>query len=406
MTHAAAVVALASGCYFDAAVGRVRASRDASAEVADVTEDAPDVAAVDVADAPSDMGVRPVDDPRREVSGLGSLAPAVSVDPGAPEDHFRLYYLGRDGALWMERRRASTLASVCAVSLGAPDGRAIAGRPAAGDRAAQVVIAPVREPDGRVQLWLREETTEGGACGGAFSPWAALPASPYEITSAPAVYQWPIGAQFPAGNTYVLASTRSGLAMLLRREGRDAWDPWTLVPRQPADVRVYGRPGVLEWGATLEVFALAETSGGRPSLFRTVYYADQDRWLNAWTDLPLQPDDAPASGVDARSFFPVSAEAEQWLVYMGASGRLWRRAFHLVGGDAIWSPWSALPAIARGEVDASPSAVSIGVARTAGVTSELIVTAVPPGERSLYVSRWSVTSRSFEPWSLAPDPLR
>ena len=399
---------VAAGCYFDSTVGRVPASRDAAVDGTDVTDVADVTRVADVTDAAdvADAGVAPVDDPRREVSGLGSLAPTLSADPRSPTDRFRAYYVGRDGALWMERRATATLAVDCAEALGAPEGRALVGRPGAGDRVAQAVVAPVREADGSVQLWIREEGAADGPCSGGFSPWAALPRCPYAITSAPAVYQFPIGARFPAGNTYVLASTREGLAMLLRRPDGAGWRPWELAPGRPSDVQVYGRPGLLEWGDHLEVWTLAAGASGRPRLLRTLYLAGEDRWYSGWLEEPLAADDPPATSVDARSFFPVASEAEQWLAYTGASGQLWTRAFHRVGLDTLWSPWRAQAAIARGEIAAAPSAVSIGVGRTAGATSELIISSAPPGERRLFVSRWSSATRWFEPWAPAPDALR
>ena len=403
MRRALACAVLSAGCYFDPTVGRVHASMDVAVSDADDVVDASD--ASDAVDA-TDAGVTPVDDPRREVTGFGSMAPTVSADPRAPADRFRLYYLGSDGALWMERRSSATLALDCAVSLGAPEGRAIVGRPGAGDRASQAVVAPVREADGRTQLWVREEAEADGACGGAFSPWAALPRSPYEFTATPAVYQFPIGASFPAGNTYVLASTREGLAMLLRGSGSASWGEWFLVPGRPTDAQVYGRPGLLEWGDHLEVWTLASGASGRPRLLRAIYLSESGRWFGGWLEEPLQVDDPPATSVDARAFFASATEPNQWIAYTGASGRLWTRAYRQLGVDTYWSAWQSQPAIARGEVAASPSAVSLGVARTTGATSDLLVTSAPPGERRLYVSRRSSATGWFEPWALAEGALR
>jgi hypothetical protein len=401
-----ATAMLAAGCHYDTTVGRLRAPADAEAVDAVDAVDASDaVDAVDAVDA-SDVGVVAVPDPQREVTGLGSLAPTVSADPRSPTDRFRIYYVDRDGVLWLERRSTATLGLVCATSLGAPDGRALVGRPGAGDRALQAVVAPARDADGRVQFWIREEGAEDGACGGAFSPWAALPRCPYELTSAPAVYQFPIGARFPAGNTYVLASTREGLAMLLRRPGSPSWGAWGLVPGRPPDAQVYGRPGLLEWGDQLEVWTLAAGPSGRPRLLHAIYLSEADRWYSGWLDEALQADDPPATAIDARAFFPAATVANQWLAYTGASGRLWTRTFRQVGPDSLWSSWVSVRSITRGELAAPPSAISIGFARIDGPVSELLVTSAPPDDRRLYVSRRSAGTGWFEPWSPAPDALR
>jgi hypothetical protein len=402
--RAIAGAVLVLGCHYDTTVGHLRAPDGAApADAVDVVDAGDAVDAVDAADAVD--APTPVDDPQREASGVGSLAPTVAADPRARADRFRIYYVDRAGQLWMERRVTATLARDCAQPLGSPEGRVLAGRPGAGDRPGQAVVAPVRGDDGRLQYWIREEAAEDGACGGAFSAWAALPRCPYELTSAPTVYQYPRGYEFDAGNAYVLGATRDGVAMLVRRPG-EGWGAWVLAPNQPTDARVYGRPGLLEWGEQLELWTLATGASGRPRLLRTIYFPGGDRWLSAWLEEPLQADDPPASSVDARAFVPTAGMPQQWVAYMGASGRLWTRSYQSHGAETFWGTWSSVPAIPRGEIAAPPSAVSIGVARTTGATSELLITASPPDARALHVARWNGAASAFAPWAQSPDPLR